>query len=142
MIKIFFTLTSVTSETSWGQTVSLSNLTDVSNFTWRCKLLYEVLFVELGWKLKHPETPISQRAHFFDIQYNEVALACKRFLKYTNFYMILVNVIKRMFKSKLKLCNLTCINIYQKTILMRAYVWSVVISSKTFREPRYMWCQY
>ena len=60
--KIFLTLTSVTSETSWGQTMSLNNLTDVSNFSWNCKLSYEILFVELGWKLKHPETTISQRA--------------------------------------------------------------------------------
>ena len=60
--KIFLTLTSVTSETSWGQTMSLNNLTDVSNFSWNCKLSYEILFVELGWKLKHSETTISQRA--------------------------------------------------------------------------------
>ena len=60
--KIFFILTSVTSETSWGQTMSFSDLTEVSNFSWRLQLSYEVLFVELGWKLKHPETAISQRA--------------------------------------------------------------------------------
>ena len=59
---IFFILTSVTSETSWGQTIDFSVLTEVSNFRWRCQLLYEVLFVELGWKLKHPETAISQRS--------------------------------------------------------------------------------
>ena len=60
--KIFFILTSITSETSWGQTMDFSDLTEVSNFRWRCQLLYGVLFVELGWKLKHPETAISQRA--------------------------------------------------------------------------------
>ena len=60
--KIFFILTSVTSETSWGQTMSFSDLTEVSNFSWICLLSYEVLFVELGWTLKHPETTISQRA--------------------------------------------------------------------------------
>ena len=58
--KIFFILTSITSETSWGQTMDFSDLTEVSNFRWRCQLLYGVLFVELGWKLKHPETAISQ----------------------------------------------------------------------------------
>ena len=60
--QIFFILTSFTSETSWGQTMSFSDLTEVSNFSWRCLLSYEVLFVELGWTLKHPETAISQRA--------------------------------------------------------------------------------
>jgi hypothetical protein len=60
--KTFFTLTSVTSETSWGQTMGFSDLTEVSNFSWRCQLLYEVLLVELGWKMKHPETAISQRS--------------------------------------------------------------------------------
>ena len=59
--KIFFALTLVTSETSWGQTMSFSDLSEVSNFSWRLQLLYEVLFVELEWKVKHPETPISQR---------------------------------------------------------------------------------
>ena len=62
--KIFFILTSVTSETSWGQTMSFSDLTEVSNFSWRCQLSYEVLLVELGWKLKHPETAISQRVNY------------------------------------------------------------------------------
>ena len=62
--KIFLTLTSVTSETSWGQTMSLNNLTDVSNFSWNRKLSYKILFVELRWKLKHPKTTISQRAWF------------------------------------------------------------------------------
>ena len=33
-----------------------------SNFSWRCQLSYEVLFVEFEWKLKHPETAISHRA--------------------------------------------------------------------------------
>ena len=60
--QIFFILTSVTSDTSWGQSMSLSNLNEVSNFSWRCQLSYEVLFVEFGWKLKHPETAISHRA--------------------------------------------------------------------------------
>ena len=56
-------MTSVTSETSWGQTMSFSDLTEVSNFSWRCQLSYEVLFVELGWKLKHPDRYLSV-AHF------------------------------------------------------------------------------
>ena len=60
--QIFFILTSVTSDTSWGQSMSLSNLNEVSNFSWRCQLSYEILFVEFGWKLKHPETAISHRA--------------------------------------------------------------------------------
>ncbi len=59
--KIFIILTSVTSETSWGQTMTLSDLNEVSNFSWRCQLLYEALFVELEWKLKHSETSNSQR---------------------------------------------------------------------------------
>ena len=46
--KIFFILTLVNSETSWGQTMSFSDLTEVSNFSWRCQLSYEVLFVDLG----------------------------------------------------------------------------------------------
>ena len=58
--KIFLILTSVTSETSWGQTMSFSDLTEVSNFSWKCQLSYEVMFVELEWKLEHPETAISQ----------------------------------------------------------------------------------
>ena len=35
------------------------NLTYVSNFSWRCKLLYEVLFVKLGWNhiLTWPKSP-------------------------------------------------------------------------------------
>ena len=56
----FFILTLVTSDTFWGQTMSLSQLKDVSNFSWRSKLSFEILFLELGWKLKHPETAISQ----------------------------------------------------------------------------------
>ena len=60
--KIFLILTSVNSETSWGQTMGFSDLSEVSNFSWRCQLLYGVLFVELGWKLKHPETAITQRS--------------------------------------------------------------------------------
>ena len=40
----------------------LSNLNEVSNFSWSCQLLYEVLFVRFRWKLKHPETAISHRA--------------------------------------------------------------------------------
>ena len=59
--KIFFILTSVTSETFWGQTMSFSDLTKVSNFSWRCQLSNEVLFVELGWKYEHPETAISRQ---------------------------------------------------------------------------------
>ena len=43
--QIFFILTSVTSDTSWGQTMSLSNLNEVSNFSWRCQLSYETFFV-------------------------------------------------------------------------------------------------
>ena len=35
--QIFFILTSVTSETSWGQSMSLSDLNEVSNFRWRCQ---------------------------------------------------------------------------------------------------------
>ena len=61
-LHIFFILTSVTSDTSWGQSMSLSDLYEVSNFSWICQLLYEVLFVEFRWKLKHPETTISHRA--------------------------------------------------------------------------------
>ena len=60
--QIFFILTSVTSDTSWGQSMSLSDFNEVSNFSWRCQLSYEVLFVEFGWKLKHPETSISHWA--------------------------------------------------------------------------------
>ena len=45
--KIFFILTLVTSETCWGKTMTFSDLTEVSIFSWRCQLSYEVLFVEL-----------------------------------------------------------------------------------------------
>ena len=31
------------------------------NSSWRCQLLYEVLFVELEWELKHPDTNICQQ---------------------------------------------------------------------------------
>ena len=41
--------------------MSLSELYEVSNFSWICQLSYEVLFVELGWNYEHPETAISQR---------------------------------------------------------------------------------
>ena len=60
--QFFFILTSVTSDTSWGQSMSLSDLYEVSNFSWICQLSYEVLFVEFEWKLKHPETDISHWA--------------------------------------------------------------------------------
>ena len=43
--QIFFILTSVTSVTSWGQSMSLNDLTKVSKFSWICQLSYEVLFV-------------------------------------------------------------------------------------------------
>ena len=59
--SFFFILTSVTSDTSWGHSMSLSDLYEVSNFSWICQLLYEVLFDELGWKYEHPETALSQR---------------------------------------------------------------------------------
>jgi hypothetical protein len=64
--KIFLILTSVTSETSWGQTMSFSDLTEVSNFSWKCQLSYEVMFVELEWKLEHPKWPTGQEnvCHF------------------------------------------------------------------------------
>ena len=42
--------------------MDFSDLTEVSNLRWRCQLLYGVLFVKLEWKLKHPETAISQRS--------------------------------------------------------------------------------
>ena len=59
--QIFFILTSVTSDTSWGQTMSLSDLNEVSNFSWRCQLSYETMFVWSIPKLECPETVISQR---------------------------------------------------------------------------------
>ena len=37
--KIFFFFDLVTSETFWGQTISLSDLTAVSNISWRCQLM-------------------------------------------------------------------------------------------------------
>ena len=60
--QIFFILTSVTSDTSWGQTMSLSNLNEVSNFSWRCQLSYETIFLWSVPKLECPETNISQWA--------------------------------------------------------------------------------
>ena len=60
--QFFFILTSVTSDTSWGQSMSLSDLYEVSNFSWIWQLSYEVLFVEFGCKWKHPETTFSQWA--------------------------------------------------------------------------------
>ena len=54
--QFFFILTSVTSDTSWGHSMSLSNLYEVSKFSWICQLLYETLFVVL--KLKPKETTI------------------------------------------------------------------------------------
>ena len=59
--KIFFILTSITSETSWGQTMSLTDLTEVSKCSWRCQLPYETLFVGLVLKLKPSETTVSHR---------------------------------------------------------------------------------
>ena len=59
--QIFFILTSVTSDTSWGQSMSLSNLNEVSNFSWGCQLSYETLSVRSVSKLELPETTISHR---------------------------------------------------------------------------------
>ena len=59
--QIFFILTSVTSDTSWGQTMSLSDLNEVSNFSWRCQLSYETMFVWSVPKLECPETVICHR---------------------------------------------------------------------------------
>ena len=50
-LRFYFILTSVTSITSWGQSMSLNDLTEVSNFSWKCQLSYEVLFVYFEWKL-------------------------------------------------------------------------------------------
>ena len=44
----FFAWTLATLATSRGLNFNLSR---VSNFSWRCKLLYEILFVRLKWKL-------------------------------------------------------------------------------------------
>ena len=54
--QIFFILTSVTSETSWGQTMSLSDLNEVSNFSWRCQLSYETIFFDQyqNWSVQRP----------------------------------------------------------------------------------------
>ena len=43
--QFFFILTSVTSDTSWGLSMSLSDLYEVSNFSWICQLLYKTLLV-------------------------------------------------------------------------------------------------
>ena len=59
--QIFFILTSVTSDTSWGQSMSLSDLNEVSNFSWGCQLSYETLSVRSVSKLELPETTISHR---------------------------------------------------------------------------------
>ena len=59
--QIFFILTLVTSDTSWGQSMSLSNLNEVSNFSWGCQLSYETLSVRSVSKLELPETTISHR---------------------------------------------------------------------------------
>ena len=59
--QIFFILTSVTSETSWGQSMSLSDLNEVSNFSWRCQLSYETLLVWSVPKLECPDTVICHR---------------------------------------------------------------------------------
>ena len=59
--QIFFILTSVTSDTSWGQSMSFSDLNEVSNFSWRCQLSYETMFVWSVPKLECPEAAISQR---------------------------------------------------------------------------------
>ena len=59
--QIFFILTSVTYETFWGQTISLTNLNEVSNFSRGCQLSYETLFVGSVSKLELPETTISHR---------------------------------------------------------------------------------
>ena len=56
------TFFSVTSDTSWGQTMSLSDLNEVSNFSWRCQLSYETIFLWSVPKLECPETDISQWA--------------------------------------------------------------------------------
>ena len=43
--KILICLLYFTIDTSWGQSMSLSNLNEVSSFSWRCQLSYETLFV-------------------------------------------------------------------------------------------------
>ena len=59
--QIFFILTSVTSNTSRGQSMSLSDLNEVYNFSWGCQLSYEILSVRSVSKLELPETTISHR---------------------------------------------------------------------------------
>ena len=48
-------------KTSWGQSMSLSDLNEVSNFSWRCQLSYETLLVWSVPKLECPETIICHR---------------------------------------------------------------------------------
>ena len=73
----FFILTSVASKTSWGQTIRLTNLNEVSNFSWGCQLSYETLFVGSVSKLKPPETTISHRVilEFKEVLGNKIAIA-------------------------------------------------------------------
>ena len=54
----FFILTLVFFDTSWGQSMSLSNLNEVSNLRWRWQLSYEKLIVWSILKLDCPETVI------------------------------------------------------------------------------------
>ena len=61
--KIFFILTLITSDTFWGQTMHFSDLTEVSNFSWRCQLSYEILFVGLKWK------SAKVRLHFLEFKF-------------------------------------------------------------------------
>ena len=56
----FFILTSVTSVTSWGQTISLNDLTKVSKFSWKWQLSYEVLrYMSLNENWGH-QRPLSE----------------------------------------------------------------------------------
>ena len=52
---------SVTSDTIWGLSMSLSNLNEVSNLRWRCQLSYETFFVWSVPKLECLETVIGYR---------------------------------------------------------------------------------
>ena len=45
----------------WGQTMSLSDLTEVSKFSWKCQLSYDTLFVGLVSKLEPPGTTFFHR---------------------------------------------------------------------------------
>ena len=45
----FFNLTLAALVTSPGPNFNLSNLNRVSNFSWKCQLSYEILFVSLKW---------------------------------------------------------------------------------------------